>query len=133
MKGYNDPNSTVIREQVAVDGKLYFYQKSKLRAVHAFMEKAPEDVKDAELKVNGEAVGTLNISEVGANKVVSSGLLDLVIPQGSIVEVSGASSMEGLVAEYVVMPDSDQTDEMTPRDSYKPMPMRHTAPVAPAV
>jgi len=124
MRNYADPNCTVNREQQAVGGKLLFVQKSKLLALHIFAatEATGDEGITFDLTINGENVGTVTVDHPGANKVASSGLLDIVIPQGSIVEVGGGDSV---VAEYVVLPDADETTGKAITGSFKPADLRH--------
>ena len=108
MRSYDNPNVVVRREQQAVAGTLLFFQKSKLKACHVFVTGTPPANGDLKFTLNGEVIGHAPLTEAFSGQVVSTGLLDVVIPQGSIVKVSGPSGV-GVVAEYEVMPDADET------------------------
>lgn len=111
MNAFDSPNSTVTREQQAVNGQFLFFQKAKLMAVHVFREDG--NFKDGQLTltVNGEQVGVMPLTESFAGPVQSTAFLGVMIPQGAVVKVDGASNV---VAEYVVVPDADQTTTKDP-------------------
>ena len=110
MRSYDNANCIVRREQVAVDGSFLFFQKSKLKAFHVFTKKdaKPTD-KPFDVFLNNEKIGEVFLTESFTGTVQSSALLDVVIPQGSAVYVTGGGEGYGLVAEYEVMPDADET------------------------
>jgi hypothetical protein len=109
MRSYDNANCIVRREQAAVDGSFLFFQKSKLKAVHVFQKSAPKKDATLQLKIGDEQIGEIVLSESFNGSVTSSALLDVVIPQGSVVDISGATGGYGVLAEYEVMPDADET------------------------
>lgn len=117
MRSYDNANCIVRREQTADSGgQFYFFQKAKLKAIHVFAKPDTKARKSGEAKfgevnvwIGDEQIGKAILSESFTGTVQSTPLLDVVIPQGSVVYVDGDTTGLALIAEYEVMPDADET------------------------
>jgi hypothetical protein len=120
---YDSPNATIRRELQTghITGaagasmqKFHFFQKARLKKVHAIVVTAGTNANAAvDVYVGTASVGSLAFGTNVADTVLHSAALDTEIPANGMVELKGAANSATLVGsfniEYEVLHDAAQS------------------------